>query len=456
MNNQIKDTTKLMILAIVFHIGIAVSVFTVPFLSKILSLILFFVGLIVIVRSKDKNYEVLSFCAYIVGSEVFFRMTSGNFFNEYSKYTVMIYMFLGIYFNSFSNRALIYVFFILIFIPGIFIGIGNLSFEANIRKAIAFNVSGPICLAISSIYCINRKISFEGLKKVFVYLSLPIISIVVFLFLFAPSVKDVVTGTQSNFETSGGFGPNQVSTILGLGMFSFFAILLLFTKGQKKLQFVFMILLFLTSFRAIVTFSRGGVFTAIGSILFLMFFVYRYSNSKSKSFLKRISAFLVVAGSLLWFFTILQTNGLIVNRYQNKDKNGRVKEDKLGGREELTGIEFQMFLDNPMLGVGIGKNKEYREEQTGIVAASHNEISRMLAEQGFLGIICLIILLITPLFYAIDNKQHIFLLPFYIFWLLTINHAAMRLAAPAFIYALSLLKVSFYEEEPTLHREQII
>lgn len=31
----------------------------------------------------------------------------------------------------------------------------------------------------------------------------------------------------------------------------------------------------------------------------------------------------------------------------------------------------------------------------------------------------------------------------------------MRLAAPAFVYALSLLKVSFYEEEPTIHREQI-
>jgi len=30
----------------------------------------------------------------------------------------------------------------------------------------------------------------------------------------------------------------------------------------------------------------------------------------------------------------------------------------------------------------------------------------------------------------------------------------MRLAAPAFIYALSLLKVSF-DEEPTIHREQI-
>jgi hypothetical protein len=40
-------------------------------------------------------------------------------------------------------------------------------------------------------------------------------------------------------------------------------------------------------------------------------------------------------------------------------------------------------------------------------------------------------------------------LSFLIFWLLTINHAAMRIAAPAFVYALSLLKV-YYQKETIL------
>jgi len=42
---------------------------------------------------------------------------------------------------------------------------------------------------------------------------------------------------------------------------------------------------------------------------------------------------------------------------------------------------------------------------------------------------------------------------FLAFWLLTINHAAMRTAAPSFVYALSLLKVKFNEEEDTVHRK---
>ena len=66
----------------------------------------------------------------------------------------------------------------------------------------------------------------------------------------------------------------------------------------------------------------------------------------------------------------------------------------------------------------------------------------MIAEHGSLGIVGLLILFLTPLVLYIDNKYNIYLLCFLTFWLLTINHAAMRLAAPAFIYSLSLLKVT--------------
>ena len=102
-----------------------------------------------------------------------------------------------------------------------------------------------------------------------------------------------------------------------------------------------------------------------------------------------------------------------------------------------------------------GKNKEYREEVTGIVAASHNELTRLLAEHGSFGIVAILILLITPFVLYLQNRFNLFMLSFYFFWLLTINHAAMRIAAPAFVYALSLLKVKFEttNEEPSLHRE---
>ena len=65
----------------------------------------------------------------------------------------------------------------------------------------------------------------------------------------------------------------------------------------------------------------------------------------------------------------------------------------------------------------------------------------------------LLILFFTPIFLYLDNKQNIYLFCFLLFWLLTINHAAMRTAAPSFVYALSLLKVRFEDEAPSVHRE---
>jgi O-antigen ligase len=124
----------------------------------------------------------------------------------------------------------------------------------------------------------------------------------------------------------------------------------------------------------------------------------------------------------------------------------------LTGREVLIESEFQMFLDHPFLGIGVGKNNEYREELTGIQSASHNELTRMLAEHGSFGVLALLILFFTPLALYLGNRQNIFALPLLVFWLLTINHAAMRIAAPAFIYALSLLKV-YHIEKTIVHRE---
>ena len=418
---------------------------------------IFLFGLFIINKNKDKNNEALLFSSYVVGIEILLRMTGTSIINEYAKYVIIVFLFLGIMYKGFSKKAIAYIFFILLFVPGIYIGIQNLNFDANIRKAIAFNVSGPITLAVASIYCYDKEMSLSQMKSVLIALGLPILSILAYVIFYSPSVKDVITGTQSNFETSGGFGPNQISTILGLGMFVFFVLFLLYSKPNKRLLLVNFLIAILMAYRAIVTFSRGGVITSIVCTITVLFFLYYYSSTKVKSTLLKVFVSVFFIGILVWSYSTIQTNGMIQNRYENKDALGRVKTDKLGGREKIAETEIQMFLENPLLGVGIGKNKEYREEMTGIVAASHNEITRMLAEQGLLGILGLFILFSIPIFHFFENKENIFLFSFYFFWLLTINHAAMRIAAPAFIYALSLLKVTFADETKTpIHRQQTL
>lgn len=446
-----KSNQRSYLLILGLHVLLAFLIYAVPFLSKIYGFLIPLLGTILILKSKNKNNEVLLIASYVVGTEVFLRMTGGNVVHELAKYEVIFFFVLGMLYSGVSKNAIIYLFFIILLLPGIYIGANSLGYEVDVRKAILFNILGEVALFVSALYCFNRKVNLVQIEYIIKTLALPLVSMVVYLFLYTPSIRDVVTGTQSNFATSGGFGPNQVSTILGLGMFCFFALLILFSKS-KLVFLIHLALLLMTSFRGIVTFSRGGVLTAIAMIVVLIFILYWFANTKAKNLIIVLTISSLIIGGFVWTYSVLQTGGMIENRYANKDARGREKTDKLGGREEIANTELIMFLENPVWGIGVGKNKEYREQMTGIEAASHNEITRLLAEHGVFGILAFLILLLTPLIFYLDNKQHIFLLSFFVFWLLTINHAAMRIAAPAFIYALTLLKVSFTDEN-SIHRE---
>ncbi|AOZ98488.1 O-antigen ligase family protein [Flavobacterium commune] len=424
------------------HVGIAVIIFFIPFLSKIYALAIAVFGFYYVIKNNNKNNEVLYVAAYIVGAEVFLRMTGGNLNNEYVKVVVSFLMLLGFVLSGFSKSSFAYWFYFLFLIPAVLITMSNQEINLEIRKAITFNISGPICLGLCALYCYQRRLLYVQLQNVVVLFGLPIIATLVYLLLYNPSVRDVVTGTQSNFATSGGFGPNQVSTILGLGMFVFFCQLVFMSKsviimGLNAFLFVF------TSYRAIVTFSRGGVITGFAMIVLVLLASYLFSNSSGKRKLKWIIVLSGIMALGIWSYSVVQTSGLISKRYSNQDAAGRVKEDRLGGREQVMNTELELFKENPILGVGIGLGKSYREQMLGQEVASHNEITRLLSEHGMFGVFILIILLITPLILFLINYQNVYFFSFYIFWLLTINHAAMRTAAPAFLYALALLHVQF-------------
>lgn len=441
MNSETSQYLKFVII----HLLIGLAVFLVPPISKVYAITIILVGFRYVILRKNANNEALYVAAYIVGAEVFLRMTQGNIFEQYAKYGVMGVLIIGMLFRGFSKNAIMYWIFGLLLLPGIIYGFFTLNFETDIRKAITFNIIGPITLTVSAIYCYQRIVTFQQIKNIIDMLAYPLMATLVYMYLYTPDIKAVVTNTQSNFETSGGFGPNQVSTILGLGIFLFFIKVILNSKtiGIRNINIFFF--LFIT-FRGIVTFSRGGVITGFVMIIIVVILLLVFTSSQGKSKVVSLVVFGLIALSGVWAYSSIQTSGLIDKRYANKDAKGRVKESKLTGREKLIESELNMFLDNPILGIGVGKNKEYREETTGIEAASHNEITRMLAEHGMFGLFGLIILLVTPMVLYLNNKQNIFVFSFVLFWILTINHAAMRLAAPAFIYALSLLKVRFVDE----------
>lgn len=434
---------------LIFHIVLAFGIFIFKPLALVyfLCITVFFSYKIVMASKKYKTFYVLMACAYIVGIEVFLRMNNGTVFYEACKYLVILFILIGLFSNSFSNQSLIYIFYILLLIPGIFVAVTDMGFDTNIRKAIAFNLSGPICLGISAVFCYKRTVSFSQIKIILLAFLLPIVSMTAYLFLFTPNLQEVVTGTGSNFMASGGFGPNQVATVLGIGVFVL-ATRFFMSKELFFYKLFDLILLGALSFRALVTFSRGGVITAIVMIVFFLGLYYIKVNTKFKFRIKFSLLIFLMMVFFTWIISSIQTSGFLDKRYANEDAAGREKQDITTGRTDLIAFEIGAFIDNPFLGIGVGMIKEERLNETGTLAASHNEISRIVAEHGLLGVFAFLILLFTPLIYRLKNKTNLFFYSFYIFWLFTINHSAMRIAAPAFIYGLCLLNISYGTSKP--------
>lgn len=435
---------------LLIHLGLGLLVYLFEPFSKIyFFMVLAFFGFMVLYKN-NKNEEALYAAVYIAGIEVFSRMTDAALTYEFAKYAVMMFLFLGMFYRGINLRSWPYFLYLLLLVPGILFSAINLNYGTNIGNAIGFNLSGPVTLGVAALYCYQKKISAKRLNELMLMLLLPILTTAFYLYLYTPDIRDVITGTESNFATSGGYGPNQVSTILGLGSFILFARLLLIR--DRTINLIDLGLLAMVMYRAVVTFSRGGVLVAaICSALLLLVFIYRAPISLKLRLIPRIGVMVAVIAST-WLITTVNTSGLIINRYANQDAAGREDNDLTSGRLLILTEELNAFYENPITGLGIGKAKEYRLEQIGHEVASHNEVSRLLSEHGVFGILAFLILLLTPLLDRLKDRSNILMLPLLAYWFLTINHSSMRIAMPAVVYGLCLLQIQQNGKTDIVHR----
>lgn len=447
-----KDTNQISLL--LFHVALGLAIFLFEPIAKLYFILVlaYFALRIVLVSKAEKVQAVLYASAYFVGAEVLFRMTKSGLAYEASKYLVIVFVIMGMFYKGLSGKGYPYFIYLILLVPSIVVASVTLTLDANFRTNIAFVLSGPVCLGAAALFCYDRKVSYQQIHNVLLYMVLPLITTTVYLFLYNPSIKDTLSGTASNAATSGGFGPNQVSTILGLGMF--IMVVRLFLKSPNlALKLLNLTILGGMTFRAIVTFSRGGIFAAVIVVAAFLWSLFFKSSLRQKNQIIGSFILLIIAVSVTWVISSNQTMGLIDKRYANEDSLGREKGDITTGRVALFMEEIEGFLESPFLGIGASRVKNIRVETTGQHLPSHNEVGRLLSEHGFFGVIILLILIITPLAYRGRNKKNIFFYAFLCFWFATINHSGLRIAAPSFIYGLSLLHIT--NETRSVHRQQL-
>ncbi len=429
----------------VFHVVLGVLLLS-GLVAKTYSILLVFFGVLYIIRNKNENNEAIYWSAYLVGAEVLFRMAGGMVFYEFPKYAVLLFLFVGLTVEKRNHHISVsYIVYVLLLLIGI--AFVNIPFNESIRTTIAFNLSGPVVLGVSAIYFYKRPIPINTLLNMLFIMGLPIISMASLLYFKTPDIDEIVFGGVSNRTASGGYGANQVATLLGIGVF-IFAVHLFFKKRFFSSFIVDILMLMYLIFRGLVTLSRGGMITAFIAIGIFTFYFTLASKNKVINFAKYIGL-TVVFGIVLVVYTSEATGGMLINRYTNKNARGVAKEDMSAGRVMIFKSELEGLFENPFFGLGVGGGKYYRIENLGVEVASHNELSRLLGEHGMIGVIILLLLITIPTKHILNQPYlaRAFLASFLIFWFLTINHSAMRIAFPGFIYGLSVAVIVFNEKE---------
>jgi O-antigen ligase len=192
-------------------------------------------------------------------------------------------------------------------------------------------------------------------------------------------------GTESNFASSGGFGPNQVSAILGFGALS--AFLASFDRNAGlSFRLIMLGMTLALVIQSAMTFSRGGLLVAGLSTATALWYLIRDRRARMRLLMAVIA--LSVAGVYVIVPTLDSfTGGALSKRFGNHE---------LTGREDVVRDDLDVWIANPVLGVGPGMAKFHRVRTNhgGRPMAAHTEFSRLLAEHGLLGLSAMGVLLL--------------------------------------------------------------
>lgn len=236
----------------------------------------------------------------------------------------------------------------------------------------------------------------------------------------------IVWNVSSNFQTSGGMGPNQVSMLMGIGVF--FCIIFTIHSSYLlwRLFYIGCSLLLITVL--LLTFSRGGFYLLLASIL--IYSVLNYGIS-----LRSILGLLGFA-AIVWFaFSVAQdtTQGKLVERFQEFNTSNRFT---------LLQHGWNIFQDN-LLGVGTGNfyTVAGRQEYFGIVSGAHNELTRAMVEHGVPGIVIWLLFFLSVILTLLRTPQkqlRAFQLALATFFFLCITYNGLKLSSQSFLFFLSI------------------
>jgi hypothetical protein len=336
---------------------------------------------------------------------------------------------------------------LLILLPSLVVNLATFNYDNWV-----FNGLGIIELTLLLLLSSGERWNVEKFCKTLQYALYPMFGVLMFVTLKTPTYEniDFVLGANN----TGGFGSNQVATILGVGILLSTILIVLKRPliGFKLLNYA-LIGYFL--FRGLMTFSRGGILVAAIAIVIL--FLPNMMVSL-RAFLRFTLVFtgLFVIGYLVFEKVNDVTDNKLMLRYMGETMGtlDRTKEKNLNsitsGRVDIIASDWLIFKNNPIFGVGIGYSAEERRKYGYEGTVAHTEFSRLLSEQGIGGAFAALGLALFAFTWAFRQRLSawkgvtgaLFALS-----ILTTFHAAMRTNTSAVFYALAAIPVYYTKQQ---------
>ena len=428
------NPTFLLLMFLLTHVPLALLLRRAPALATLHALAALGVGLHYTFSGRQL-VRVAYVAAYLTGAEILWRMAEAQVPWEFAKYATAGLFVLALARSNQLRGPLLPLLYLLLLVPSVAFTV--LEGTDDIRSLISFNLSGPLLLMVGAWFFSNVRLTRAQWHYLFAALLGPVIGVAGIALYTLLTTSNIQFTDESNFATSGGYGPNQVAAVLGLG--ALFALFILLDKAQTlRLRLLMFGLMMWLGSQSALTFSRGGLYNAGLAALTAALFLLRERRSRFQLLLVAAVVFALANYLVLPTFDSF-TAGAFVTRFSDTS---------LSGRDQIALADVDLWLANPIFGVGPGRADLLRVDNRG-GAAAHTEYSRLLSEHGLFGLVALLFLIVMAVrnFRNARTPWEQALTAALIAWsAIYMSGAAMRLAAPALL--LSLAFASCFAEQP--------
>jgi hypothetical protein len=426
-----------LLVLLIAQVALAYLMYRSAAIATIHAVVVLVVGLWLVMRDEEP-IRVAYLVGYAVGAEVLWRMTDAKIFWEFGKYAVGLILILAILKWRMRLRPTPVVYFVVL-LPSMMLLFNSVSLW-QARDQISFNLSGPFALAISTIFFSQIRLTSAQVRQLWIWIIVPIIGIAFLTLSSTLSATSLnFSERSSNFVTSGGFGPNQVSAMLGLGALLCWLYCLV-DETAFRVRWILLMCGVWLAVQSLLTFSRAGMWNFAAAAPVATLYLLRGHRQRKSLFL----IFLLLFVALYFVLPRLQnfTNGELEARFTSTDTHGR---------DLLWQTDFKIWQDHLITGVGPGQAGEYYAPIFGGLVASHTEYSRLLSEHGMFGLVAILLLgtmLIRAFLSAKGSRAKGVVIGCMLWSLAEMTHAGMRIVAISFLFALP--SAYLFETEETV------